>query len=1755
VSGGRFLGEAVFRTGVDNTQLRSGIDEARHLVEGLGGQFTNMGSVAGAAMAGLGVAASVAASEVVQELSQAAQDAYQAFLDFDTGIRQIFSLLPDATSQVLGEIRQGVAETSLAVGALPSQVLPAVYDAISSGIPEENVFSYIEQAQKAAIAGVTDLTTASNVLIAVTNAYKSAGLDVVASSDMLFATVNRGVVTFEELAQNLSQVTPLSAALGIGLEEIGGAIATLTLQGTPASRAIIQVRAVLDELNRSGGRATETFQKITGQTFQQFIASGGTFTEALGLLGEEAERQGVTITRFFNRIDSGVAALQLTGPNFEQFVENVEFIASEAGSTERAFEALSEGAQFAMNQLQGAIELVKIEFGEAFAPIVLSTAQLIQRTFIPAALLAGDVLGAITAAFDSLHPALSEVVLGGIGLVAVLGGMTAAFAPLIAAVSVTIATLSPLFAAGGLLSGASATLGMLAIGLTGLLGPISLVVGALVAFGAAYSTNFLGIRDITNQVFGEVFQTLKFFVELALWPVIEGIQLMRDHWGSIMGVLRPVGTFLDLTLGTILRNLGDYITAIARLLRGDFSGAWDSIRAIIQRNIYAAGEIVRGFGTLIRNLGPIIWDALQAVWDRLPEIVSFAWEKGMATVPGLVVAGLSELVPLIQALGAEAVDALIAELEQIPDRAADVVRDGWQFVKDAFFGANPDEPEEVVRSFDGALQALSGTLERVEEMNRRAERSQIGLNESLRDSFETVTVYGPTLAELMGAAGQSAEAWAEQLLSVRGQIRDLTEEQAELIDLQLLEENMLHDISAATGLYVGNLAEARRATFELTDATDMLTEATDELSAAQDYLRGILNPVQAALDEYSRRVREGAILTAEEEYQVRLLAAAKAYLEQQTGDLTIQQGLMAIGMWQGLIPATQDATGAMAGAVQMGTGLHGVLSALSGRVWTVPVNVQVNVSGTVGNVAGAGDEIAPSASAGGGLKIPSIDEILAGAGLGDINEILGIDDTRISGGGGGGGGGGAGGGGGGGGRGAAQDPAKVAADLLKGTFDALQVIIDFIEQSGEVADRVDEDRLREIIEKLLVVGQIGLDGMNRISALYSDAQVEAIAGTSDAVREVFGALGSVITLVTDASELAQIETQSLEGMILQLVSLAEFGVTHMGNAAAKFGGEFLDHAVAYGSAVEAIFAALEAVLESIERLVDVQEISNEQWSTMLQQAEQLIGYGRLIADAYGQSAATWDGTLNPQIVRLSEATQASFDAIEAIFDFAIDLLESQGLLNDAGGQIQASADMLIGIGRAIADAYGAAAATWNRELNPQIEELSAATAASGEALLTVLDLLERFGEFDERLQETQVKIDLSLLMGIAVSIAEAVEEAAQGFPRQVDPRVATFESYAQASFGMLSDTLAFIEQAGNLTAQRIDLKSLAMLSDTLLAVAAAIAAEIRKVAKDFPDQVDPAVDELNRVAGETLDTLGSFGGLVDLIKSLSIQGENAQGEQIVTEFVTPEQIQQMGLTLVGVAVALADAFRLAADELKGRSFAEAKRFAESIAPIIDVIDKAAGAMQTLLDLAEELGVAQRQWQPPRQTIAPRQVGAALPSEQESKKEEQKAATFERAIQVFYEKWLLVLELVSRMAASSADFLVDAETYRDNVLAAVEAIQAGRMALEQLSLPAEPRPPAALTPELEVSVPGAAAGLAMFTRPTVTAIAEQDPEVVLTMPQLRQLVTSTRPHAPDISDGGSPGGEQTIVIPVSLGNEELERFVVSVGDRQVRRRFK
>ncbi len=223
-------------------------------------------AAAGVAIAGIGVAG-------VKE-----------FVGFQNSMNEVFTLLPGMTADAMGKMQADVKAFAQEFGVLPNETVPALYQAISSGIPKDNVFAFLETAQKAARAGVTDLTTTVDGLSTVVNAYGKDILSATQASDLMFTAVKMGKTTFEEMSGSIFQVVPTAAALGVGFDQVAAAMAAITLQGVPTSVAATQLRQLLVELSKAGSEASEAFVQLAGKGFQEFIGEGKTLQDALNLM-------------------------------------------------------------------------------------------------------------------------------------------------------------------------------------------------------------------------------------------------------------------------------------------------------------------------------------------------------------------------------------------------------------------------------------------------------------------------------------------------------------------------------------------------------------------------------------------------------------------------------------------------------------------------------------------------------------------------------------------------------------------------------------------------------------------------------------------------------------------------------------------------------------------------------------------------------------------------------------------------------------------------------------------------------------------------------------------------------------------------------------------------------------------------------------------------------------------------------------------------------------------------------------------------------------------------------------------------------------------------------------------------------------------------------------------------------------------------------------------------------------------------------
>lgn len=288
--------------------------------------------------------------------------------DFDNGMREVLTLLPKLSNEGFESLKQETLAFSKELGKVPEEVVPALYQSLSAGVPRENVFEFLKTAGEAAIAGAAELETSVDGLTSVTNAYGTEVLNVNRVSDIMFQTVKLGKTDFTQLSKSLFNVIPTASALGVKFEEIGAGIAVMTAQGTPTSVATTQIRQILVELNKEGTAAAIIFQELTGKTFKDFIAEGGTLQEAFQMMSEAAAKNNKDISSMFSSVEAGNAALALSGNNASKFKDALDQMNNSAGAASLAFKKIDDGPARQFEKIKAELSALVIELGNSLLP-------------------------------------------------------------------------------------------------------------------------------------------------------------------------------------------------------------------------------------------------------------------------------------------------------------------------------------------------------------------------------------------------------------------------------------------------------------------------------------------------------------------------------------------------------------------------------------------------------------------------------------------------------------------------------------------------------------------------------------------------------------------------------------------------------------------------------------------------------------------------------------------------------------------------------------------------------------------------------------------------------------------------------------------------------------------------------------------------------------------------------------------------------------------------------------------------------------------------------------------------------------------------------------------------------------------------------------------------------------------------------------------------------------------------------------------
>lgn len=570
-------------------------------------------------------------------------------LDFENSFAEVTTLVPDMDEAGITDLREGLLGMSKDMGVATDKAIPALYQALSAGVPADNVISFLETANKAAVGGVTDLETAVDGITSVVNAYGSDIVGASKASDLMFTTVKKGKTTMGELSASLFNVIPTAASLGVSFEDVSAAMATMTLQGVPTSVATTQLRQALIEASKGGTKLDEAIKTLHGKSFAELIKEGKSTTEILdGVRSSMPEQE---FKDLFGSVEALNAVLQITGPNAKVMGDNLAAMESSAGATDEAFKTMSETSQFKLNKAMNEFKIAMTELGITLLPVVVDV--------LTAMLPIIDAFAAGVKIFSDLPGPVKTGIIAFVALAAALGPVLIAISAVIGAVS----TIGALFAAGGALAAIGPALAGIAVAAA----PILAVVAAIAALAlAAYLIYdnwdaikgfFTDLWDKVKQIFGEAVDAIVGFVT-GLFDDVMGF--LEDNWREILGVLGgPFVLFATDGFG-IRTKILNFVKGLFDAVVGFLKDNWREIVGILGGPFILF--VTDGFGIrtkTVKLIKGLFKDAVKAVKDGAKAVQR----------------AFSDMVREVLRIVEEMVKAVIRFFEQLPGKLAAIVQE------------------------------------------------------------------------------------------------------------------------------------------------------------------------------------------------------------------------------------------------------------------------------------------------------------------------------------------------------------------------------------------------------------------------------------------------------------------------------------------------------------------------------------------------------------------------------------------------------------------------------------------------------------------------------------------------------------------------------------------------------------------------------------------------------------------------------------------------------------------------------------------------------------------------------------------------------------------------------------------------------------------------------------------------------------------------------------------------------------------------
>ncbi len=568
-------------------------------------------------------------------------------------------------SESIGKLKSQIMDLSNETGISASKIAEASYQAISAGQKTSDAVNFVGAAAKLSKAGFTDLSTATDTLTTALNAYGLKANQVTSVSDKLMTVQNLGKTTIDELGSAMGRVIPTASAFGVNLDNLGSAFVVLTKNGIQTREAGTYINSMLNELGKSGTKASSVLKEKTGKSFKELMESGMDLQDVLKILKDSADESGLSINDMFGSAEAGKAASSIL-QHTKDWNGAIKGLKNSAGTTEEAYKKMEATTTAALERMKTSAQNALIAIGSAILPIITPMVEKLSGFF-----------QALARGFESLPNGAQKAIV-------VLGGIAAAIGPMLLLGSKVISTIGKLNTARTAILNVGEAFKLAQAGFTGFASETSMLGTALAGVTAPMALAAVGIVAGIAVIVAAVVHLWKTNEDFRT-AVTAAWNKLKMSFSLLVSALQPLFSLLKslFTSGTgaIKATWDSFCVHIAPIFVGAFSGLTSILSAVF--------GVLAGLLTVFTGIFTGNWST---AWNGVKQIWTSLWEgiKGVMTAAFTVLLGLS--------------GANLSQIQALFTGFKSTVSSVWNGIKDAI--TNPVERAlQNVRRIVGQLRA------------------------------------------------------------------------------------------------------------------------------------------------------------------------------------------------------------------------------------------------------------------------------------------------------------------------------------------------------------------------------------------------------------------------------------------------------------------------------------------------------------------------------------------------------------------------------------------------------------------------------------------------------------------------------------------------------------------------------------------------------------------------------------------------------------------------------------------------------------------------------------------------------------------------------------------------------------------------------------------------------------------------------------------------------------------------------------------